>query len=82
MGALISFYRIWKRNTVIRQDFKEMKPLDPSYDTYIPVEQILDRPVPSVCRRIIFKDEFGRSRTKLLCGNTSDAQGLRVYYNN
>jgi hypothetical protein len=61
---------------------KDIDVLDPSYDTFIPVENIIGRPVPSHCRRVIFKDEFGRSRTKLICGNVSDAQGLRVYYNN
>ena len=58
------------------------KVYDVSYDTYIPVENVLDKPVPSHCRRILFKDEFGRTRSKLICGNVQDRFGVRVYYNN
>lgn len=67
---------IFKGNRQIKIDFDYKKPThDPRYDTYIPITEILDKPVPSACRRVIFTDEFGRMRTKLICGNVSDKQG-------
>jgi hypothetical protein len=70
LTSAYTLYLVHKRNFVIREDFKDMKPLyDISYDTYIPVEKILDKPIPAHCRRILFTDEFGRTRSKLICGN-------------
>jgi len=54
----------------MRKDFEGMKPVyDPSYDTFIPLDKILSKPVPAHCKRVLFTDEYGRTRSKLICGN-------------
>ncbi len=59
-----------RRNKIIHDDIGAIKNVyDTSYDTYIPVEKILDKPVPAHCKRVLFTDEFGRTRSKLICGN-------------
>jgi len=76
-------YQVYKGNRQIISDFDNKNPThDIKYETYIPLEQVLSKPVPSACRRVIFTDEFGRQRTKLICGSVSDKQGQRTYFNN
>lgn len=59
-----------RRNKIIHDDIGGIKNVyDTSYDTYVPVEKILDKPVPAHCKRVLFTDEFGRTRSKLICGN-------------
>jgi hypothetical protein len=73
VGFVTQAYTLWlmsRKSYLIEQDLKSMgKVYDTTYDTYIPVEKILDKKVPSHCRRILFTDEFGRTRSKLICGN-------------
>ena len=83
---ITSVYTLWlmsRKNALMRDDLKVIKKLyDTNYETYVPIEQILDKPVPAHCRRILVKDEFGRTRAMLRCGNVQDKFGERVYWNN
>ena len=79
IGFLTQTYTLWlmsRRNSYVNEDLKGMgKVFDIDYDTYIPVDKILDKRVPSHCKRVLFTDEFGRTRSKLICGNVQDRFG-------
>jgi hypothetical protein len=86
IAAISSLYRIYhqyKRNSVVFDDWGKNTLWDPNYDGPAPpLEKILEKPVPAHCRRILFKDEYNRTRSKVICGNAQDPSGQRVYYNN
>lgn len=82
VSTLYTLYHQYKRNSVVHFDWKDHKLFDPSYEHYIPVEKVLDKAVPPHCKRVLFVDEFGRTRSKVICGNIQDKSGQRIYYNN
>ena len=62
---IIESYRKWSTSNSGLLNKDGVIPANDHFDVYIPIEQIVNRPIPAHCRRIYFIDQFGRSKSML-----------------